>query len=60
MREKETTQLRKNAKRLRSDMTEAEWALWYHLRTKRFCGIKSIDKKLLEIILLIFFHLILN
>lgn len=31
MREKETTQLRKNAKSLRSDMTEAEWALWYHL-----------------------------
>ena len=46
MREKETTQLRKNAKRLRSDMTEAEWALWYHLRAKRFCGIKFYRQKI--------------
>ena len=47
MREKETTQLRKNAKRLRSDMTEAEWALWYHLRAKRFCGIKFYRQKII-------------
>ena len=46
MREKETTQLRKNAKRLRSDMTEAEWALWYHLWAKRFCGIKFYRQKI--------------
>lgn len=46
MREKETAQLRKNAKRLRSDMTEAEWALWYHLRAKRFCGIKFYRQKI--------------
>lgn len=46
MREKETTQLRKYAKCLRSDMTEAEWALWYHLRAKRFCGIKFYRQKI--------------
>ncbi|WGE84562.1 endonuclease domain-containing protein [Actinobacillus equuli] len=46
MREKETKQLRQNAKNLRSNMTEAEWALWYHLRAKRFCGVKFYRQKI--------------
>ncbi|QLB14145.1 hypothetical protein A6B39_01105 [Mannheimia granulomatis] len=46
MRERETLNLRKNAKHLRSNMTEAEWALWYHLRAKRFCGVKFYRQKL--------------
>lgn len=47
MREKETKRLRQNAKNLRSNMTEAEWALWYHLRAKRFCGIKFYRQKII-------------
>ncbi|TDQ59539.1 very-short-patch-repair endonuclease [Mesocricetibacter intestinalis] len=46
MREKETKRLCQNAKNLRSNMTEAEWALWYHLRAKRFCGIKFYRQKI--------------
>lgn len=47
MREKETKRLRQNAKNLRSNMTEAEWALWYHLRARRFCGIKFYRQKII-------------
>ncbi|WP_258867210.1 endonuclease domain-containing protein [Actinobacillus lignieresii] len=46
MREKETKRLRQNAKNLRSNMTEAEWALWYHLRAKCFCGVKFYRQKI--------------
>ncbi|MDO9768213.1 DUF559 domain-containing protein [Glaesserella parasuis] len=34
------------AKQLRANMTEAEKALWYHLRAKRFLASDFIDKKL--------------
>ncbi|WP_244261870.1 endonuclease domain-containing protein [Actinobacillus ureae] len=46
MREKETKQLRQNAKNLRSNMTETEWTLWYHLRAKCFCGVKFYRQKI--------------
>lgn len=46
MRKEESLGLRHNAKALRSNMTEAEWALWYHLRAKRFCGIKFYRQKI--------------
>ncbi|NBI43272.1 DUF559 domain-containing protein [[Haemophilus] felis] len=46
MRGKESLRLRDNAKALRSNMTDAEWALWYHLRAKRFCGIKFYRQKI--------------
>lgn len=47
MRETETKRLRQYAKALRSNMTEAESALWYHLRARRFCGIKFYRQKII-------------
>ena len=46
MRPQETHRLRKFAKQLRTEMTEAEWRLWYHLRAKRFYGIKFYRQKI--------------
>ncbi|MFA9500620.1 endonuclease domain-containing protein [Mannheimia sp. E30BD] len=46
MRKTETLNLRQNSKTLRSNMTEAERVLWYHLRAKRFCGIKFYRQKI--------------
>ncbi|RRN00428.1 endonuclease domain-containing protein [Bibersteinia trehalosi] len=46
MRKTETLNLRRNAKILRSNMTEAERVLWYYLRAKRFCGIKFYRQKI--------------
>ena len=40
MRENETKRLRQFAKQMRFEMTDAERNLWYHLRNKRFCGIR--------------------
>ncbi|UVE17220.1 DUF559 domain-containing protein [Pseudomonas sp. LS44] len=37
--------LRDNAKRLRSEMTEAEMRLWYYLRGHRFLGLKFKRQK---------------
>jgi len=37
--------LTKNAKRLRSHMTDAETRLWYHLRGHRFLGLKFKRQK---------------
>lgn len=47
MRETETKRLRQYAKALRSNMTEAESALWYHLRARRFCNIKFYRQKII-------------
>ncbi|QLB19547.1 endonuclease domain-containing protein [Mannheimia granulomatis] len=47
MRKTETANLRQNAKTLRSNMTDAERILWYHLRAKRFCGIKFYRQKII-------------
>ena len=35
------------AKQLRANMTEAEKALWYHLRAKRFLGIRFYRQKII-------------
>jgi len=37
--------LTKNAKHLRSHMTDAETRLWYHLRSHRFLGLKFKRQK---------------
>lgn len=37
--------LRENAKSLRSNMTDAEARLWYHLRAHRFMGLKFKRQK---------------
>lgn len=46
IRNAKTRKLRQNAKALRSNMIEAEWALWYHLRGRRFCGVKFYRQKI--------------
>ena len=35
------------AKQLRANMTEAEKALWYHLRAKRFLGVRFYRQKII-------------
>ena len=41
----QTDQLLKNAKTLRTNQTDAEQRLWYHLRAKRFMGLKFKRQK---------------
>jgi very-short-patch-repair endonuclease len=45
----------KNAKSLRSNQTDVENKIWYHLRAKRFFGLKfkrqiAIDKYIIDFI----------
>lgn len=47
MRKNETKKLRAFSKQLRTKSTEAESALWYHLRHRRFCGIKFLRQKII-------------
>ena len=48
MRHKETKKLRHYSSLLRSNMTDAEMNLWYHLRNRRFCGIKFLRQKIIS------------
>ena len=48
MRHNETEKLRHYSSQLRSNMTDAEMNLWYHLRNRRFCGIKFLRQKIIS------------
>ncbi|WP_315569405.1 DUF559 domain-containing protein [Haemophilus parahaemolyticus] len=48
MRHKETEKLRHYSSLLRLNMTDAEMNLWYHLRNRRFCGIKFLRQKIIS------------
>lgn len=47
MRTCETSTLRQHAKKLRDTMTDAERALWYQLRNRRYLGIKFYRQKII-------------